>query len=173
MINLIPINIFRFIVVVFLQVMLFSQLNIHPYINIYVYPMFILLLPFETPRWLQMLLGLLIGVAVDVYLGTLGMHASAGLMIGYFRQPILSLITPRGTEYEVTPNIFLQGISWFSLYTVIVVGIDLLWYFIIENWTFLNIGWLILKFIVSTFFSTVFILIILLLTTSSRKRRLG
>lgn len=173
MIALLPINLLRFVLVVLLQVLLFSKLDVNPLINIYIYPLFIMLLPFETPKWLQMILGMLIGLVIDFFLGTMGMHASAGLLIGYLRPALLNAIAPRGTEYEVAPNIFLQGISWFSAYTVIMVSIDLLWYLILENWTFLNIGWLLLKFIISVFFSTVFILILLLLTTSSRKRRLS
>src|SRR5436190_763645 len=83
MIGQIPINLFRFLLLLLAQILMFSNINFSPYINPYVFPLFILLLPFETPRWLLMLLGLTSGLILDIFLGSTGMHAAVCLLIGY------------------------------------------------------------------------------------------
>src|SRR5690606_20723747 len=116
MINLIPIYTLRFFILLFLQVIFFNRIHLHPLISIYIYPLFILLLPFGTPRWLLMLLSAAMGLSVDFFSGSLGMHGAAAVLLGYLRPSLISIITPKGTEFEISPNIFLQGLSWFLLY---------------------------------------------------------
>src|SRR5687767_14536419 len=109
MLNQIPVILFRLILLALMQVLIFSNLNFSSFINPYVFPLFILLLPFETPRWLLMILGLLTGLLLDVFLGSVGMHAAAGLLTGYLRPFLINVITPKGTEFETAPNIYAQG----------------------------------------------------------------
>ena len=50
--NVIYKNIFRFILLLLLQIYVFDNINVWGYLNPYVYVLFILLLPLETPRFL-------------------------------------------------------------------------------------------------------------------------
>src|SRR3954465_6749323 len=110
MFSRIPINILRFIALLSVQVLIFSKLNLgpslSPYVCPFVYPLFILLLPFGTPQWLLMILGFVTGLVLDFFLGSLGMHAASCLLIAYLRPYLISIITPKGAEFEVEPNIY-------------------------------------------------------------------
>jgi hypothetical protein len=173
MLSLIPINILRFVALLAAQILIFSNIKFSPFINPYIYPLFILMLPFATPRWLLMLLGFATGLSVDLFLGSLGMHAAACLLIAYLRPGLISIITPKGAEFEVEPNINLQGTTWFLIYCGITTLIHHTFYFLIESWTFYNPFIAFLRIILSSAFSVLFMMIFLFLFSSSKKRRLA
>jgi len=171
MINQIPINLLRFMLLLLAQILVFSNINFTSFINPYVFPLFILLLPFETPRWALMLIGFLAGLILDIFLGSAGMHAAACLLIGYLRPFLINIITPKGTVFEISPQVYSQGAAWFAVYTGISILIYLTFYFLIEAATFFNFFLLFLKIVLSTVFSTGAILIILFLFSSRKKRK--
>jgi hypothetical protein len=81
-------------------------------------------LPFQTPKWLVLLLSFVIGISVDLFSNTGGMHAAASVLLGFLRQPILKLISPRdGYELTQSPTIKQFGFSWFFSYAGILVFI--------------------------------------------------
>ena len=173
MLSLIPINLLRFVALIAAQVLIFSNIKFSPFISPYVYPLFILLLPFATPRWLLIILGFVTGLTLDLFVGSLGMHAAACVLLAYLRPSLISIITPKGAEFEVEPNINLQGATWFAIYLGLATFIHHLCYFLIESWTFYNPFISLLRIILSTGFSVLFMMIFLVLFTSSKKRRLA
>ena len=116
MISQIPINFLRFFILLFAQVLIFSNINLSTFINPYIFPLFLLLLPFETPRWLLVILGFGAGLVLDFFLGSIGMHAAVCLALGFFRPSLINLITPKGTDFEISPNVYAQGVTWFIIY---------------------------------------------------------
>ncbi|MBL0308865.1 MAG: rod shape-determining protein MreD [Bacteroidetes bacterium] len=171
MINQIPVILFRLLLLLLVQVILFSNMNLSSLVIPYVFPLFVLLLPFETPRWLLMLLGFISGLTLDIFLGSTGMHAAAGVLIGYLRPFLINAITPKGTEFEISPNIYAQGVTWFVFYLGISMFLYLFFYFLVEAATFLNFFLQMLKIILSTVASVFFMLIFLFLFSARRKRR--
>ncbi len=171
MINQIPVNLLRFILLLLAQVLVISNMNFSSFVNPYVFPLFILLLPFETPRWLLMIIGLLAGLTLDIFLGSTGMHAAACLAVGYLRPLLISIITPKGTEFEISPNINSQGVMWFIFYTGITMLLYLTFYFLLEAATFFNFFLLLIKIVLSTLMSVAFMLIFLFLFSARKKRR--
>ena len=171
MINQIPINLLRFLLLLLAQLLIFSNVNFSSFINPYVFPLFILLLPFETPRWLLMLMGFAAGLGLEIFLGSMAMHAAAGLLIGYLRPFLISIITPKGTEFEISPNVYAQGLAWFVVYLGVATTIYLTFYFLMEAATFLNLFFLVLKIILSVIMSVAFMLIFLYLFSSKKQRR--
>ena len=171
MINEIPVNIFRFILLLLAQAFLFSNINFSSFVNPYIFPLFILLLPFSTPRLLLMLIGFSGGLMLDYLLGSIGMHAAACLLVAYLRPFLINVITPKGTEFEISPNVYAQGITWFSVYLGFSVIIYLTLYFFIEAATFLNFFLMLVKILLSTAASVFFMLTFLFLFSAKKKRR--
>lgn len=171
MISQIPVNIFRLILLLLAQILIFSNINFSSFINPYIFPLFILLLPFETPRWLLMLIGFGAGLLLDLFLGSVGMHAAACLLIAYLRPFLINIITPKGTEFEISPNVYAQGITWFVVYLGITMFLYLTFYFLVEAATFLNFFLLLIKIFLSVFVSVIFMLIFLFLFSAKKKRR--
>lgn len=171
MISQIPVNLFRLLLLLLVQILIFSHINFSSFINPYIFPLFILLLPFETPRWLLMLIGFSAGLALDFFLGSVGMHAAACLLIAYLRPLLINVITPKGTEFEISPNVYAQGITWFVVYLGFTMFIYLTFYFLVEAATFLNFFLLLVKIFLSVLVSVTFMLIFLFLFSARKKRR--
>ena len=77
MIKLFGRNIIRFVILVLLQVLVLDNIQISGHIVPHFYVLFILLMPFETPNWLLLLTAFALGLSVDMFNHTLGMHAAA------------------------------------------------------------------------------------------------
>ncbi len=126
-------NIVRFLVVILFQVLLMDNVMISGYMVPYVYLLFILLMPFETPRWVQLLSGFILGMGIDLFANTLGMHTAATVMIAFVRPYLLNLLAPRdGYEAETFPRIHYYGFLWFLKYTLIIVAIHHFMLFYLE-----------------------------------------
>lgn len=137
MIIKILIQLLRFIFLVLLQVVLLNHIQWSGYINPYIYVLFILLLPIETPSWLMMIIGFLTGLTIDMFGDSSGMHAAATTMMCFARPGVMKLIAPRD-GYESEGNLTIQqlGINWFITYVSFLVVIHHLFYFYCEVFRF-------------------------------------
>ncbi|MEP3838579.1 MAG: rod shape-determining protein MreD [Algibacter sp.] len=79
----------RFIVLVFVQVLILNHINFLGYINPYIYILFIALFPVKNNRIILILLSFLLGLTIDMFLDTGGIHAGACVFIAYARPVIL------------------------------------------------------------------------------------
>ncbi len=117
-------NIFRFVVVILFQVLVMDHVMLNGYLIPYFYLLLIILLPFETPRWIQLIVGFLLGMAMDLFSNTPGMHTVATLLVAFIRPYLLTLLAPRdGYEPETFPRIHYYGVFWFLKFALILVTI--------------------------------------------------
>jgi len=163
--NILITNAVRFVVFVFLQVLVFKRISIgsgewSSYVNLIVYPIFIILLPLRTPHFLMVLLGFLIGITIDSFYDSPGVHASACVFIGFIRPVILAAMAPQGgynMSYSPTKARF--GNTWFIIYASIMLFLHLFFYFSVEAFTFWLIDDIFLKTLFTFFISMIFIII--------------
>ncbi len=156
----IPLNILRFIILVFIQVLLFNNIQFSGYINPYIYVLFILLLPFETPKWFLLVLGFMMGLVIDLAMNTPGMHTSATVFISFIRPYVLSYISPRdGYEAGSSPTVSYYGLKWFLRYAVTITFLHHFVLFYLEIFRLSSFFNTLLKVIISNVFSLIFILI--------------
>ena len=114
MLNEITRNTIRFIVLLFVQVLLIKNVELGRFINPFIYVLFIIALPFETPRSLLLILAFIIGLAVDMFYDTLGMHAAASVFMAFCRPRVFRFFSPReGYEVGTQPTIRYMGNPWF------------------------------------------------------------
>jgi hypothetical protein len=147
-------NIWRFVLLLLLQVLVFRQMQIQGlgfnYVQILIYPLFILLLPVDISKSWLLILGFLMGLAVDMFYDSPGLHASASVLLAFIRPIVLHQLEPRG-GYKVnsvpTRNEF--GDNWFYRYASILLGVHLLAYFMLEAFQLSMIGSVLIKTITS------------------------
>ncbi|MHA7111280.1 rod shape-determining protein MreD [Sunxiuqinia elliptica] len=148
------------VVLVLLQVLLLNNIQFSGYINPYMYVLFILLLPFETPRYLLLLLGFFLGLLVDIFSNTPGFHASATTFLAFLRPYTISLISPRDTiEVNTPPRLKFMGIGWFLRYTLILVLAHHLFLFFVEAFTFNGFIHTLVRSLLSAAFTSILIII--------------
>ncbi len=96
--NTIVLNIGRFLFLGLLQVLLFNHINFLGHINPYPYLLFILLFPLNPNRSVFLLLSFLLGLSIDMFSNSGGVHAASCLLIAFIRPIILRWIF--GVSYE-------------------------------------------------------------------------
>jgi len=130
----------RFILLVLVQVIVLNNVQFSSFINPFLYILFILWLPVEMNKALVMLLGFLIGLSVDVFSDTLGMHTSATVFLAFVRPYVLRFLAPRdGYELSQAPSISELGLSWFVLYVSICTLLHHLFLFFVEVYRFVDV----------------------------------
>ena len=160
MINKIYINnIFRFFFLIFFQVLILNNIQFNGYINPYLYIYFILLLPFETPKWLLLISAFFLGLGIDMFSGTMGINAAATVFMAFFRPIVIKLIASK-KDYEqgIQPSISALGFKWFFSYSLILVLIHHFAFFYIEVFRFSEF----LTTFYRVIFSTIFTLILII-----------
>ena len=150
----------RFVVLILVQVLLLNNIHFLGYMNPYVYILFILLLPFETSRWALLIMAFALGLSVDLFSNSLGIHAAACVFAAYFRPDVMSLITSR-KEYEpgVEPSIADLGFQWFLMYSLILVSLHHLVLFLLEVFRFSNFFSTLGHSILNVLFTVLFIIL--------------
>ena len=126
-------NITRFFFLIFFQVLILNHINLGGYINPYFYIYFILLLPFDTPKWMLLIVAFLLGWCVDIFTNTIGLNASACVLMAFARPFVISAISS-GTESLLgdTPSLRNQGLKWFLYYSIILIVIHHFTFFFLE-----------------------------------------
>lgn len=158
--NDIVINIFRFIIVLILQIFLLNNINFLGYVNPYLYILFILLYPLNGNKGLLIFLSFLLGLTVDIFGDSGGVHAAASVFIAYMRPLILKFSFGISYEYNAI-NIQKADIGERVVYFSAMILLHHFILFLLEIFS-INHILLILK---STLFSGIFTLILILCTT--------
>src|SRR5690606_8195768 len=98
--NEIIINIVRFIVLVFLQVLMLNNVNLAGYINPYLYIFFILLYPLDGNKFLLIFLSFLLGLSIDIFEDSVCVLAVSCAFIAYIRPIVLIFSFVVSYEYN-------------------------------------------------------------------------
>jgi len=148
-------NVGRFLLLVFLQGLILNDINLLQGMAIpYLYILFLLMLPMETPRWLELILGLVLGLSIDMFTNTLGIHASACVFLAFLRPVYLKAIAPRdGYEFGQQPTVADQGLSWFLKYASVLILAHHSWLFYVEVYSFKGFFTTLLRVILSSAFT--------------------
>ena len=165
--SIIP-NIIRFILLTLLQALIFKEFAFgwggRVYFQTLIYPLFILLLPMNFPRWLIVLLAFTMGIILDIFYNSPGVHASAFVFTAFIREPILALLEPReGYSVNMSPTMQKMGSSWFFRYASIMMAIHLFFYFSVDAFTFVYIFDIFLKTLFSYIISIAFIMMVMII----------
>lgn len=122
-----------FVLVVLIQGLVVNNIEINEFLNPMVYPMLILMLPFELGLLATLIISFVVGITIDGFSNTFGLHASAAMLIGYMRPTLLKYIKPRdGYDSSLLPSLHDMGLAWFIGYSALFLFIHHLWFFSFE-----------------------------------------
>lgn len=148
-----------FLVLVLVQVLVLNNIQFSGYVNPFLYVLFILLLPFQTPTYLLIVLGFLLGLSVDIFSNTPGIHSSATVFMAFLRPQVINLISGRDSEKGIYPRVSQLGLVWFLKYTFMLVVCHHVFLFFIEAFSFGGAFFTLMRSLLSSFFSILLIII--------------
>ncbi|MFT5940836.1 MAG: rod shape-determining protein MreD [Sediminicola sp.] len=155
------INIVRFLLLVFFQVLVFNNLNFFGYINPMVYILFIFWYPIKENRTLFLLLSFFLGLTIDLFSDTMAIHTASVITIAFLRPSIMRFCFGVNYEFQsfkLSNSTKAQQITFIAL----LILIHHIVFFSLEIFSFSNLL-IILKKVGST--SSVTLLVCLLISS--------
>ncbi|MEB0261346.1 MULTISPECIES: rod shape-determining protein MreD [unclassified Mucilaginibacter] len=165
------INLIRFVVLVALQVFLLKNISLYNLSTPYLYILFIMLLPFETPNVVLFALAFVLGLTIDAFYDTPGLHAASCTLLALVRIMFISITVQKdGFDNEPEPTLSIMGFRWFFTYALILTLFHHFFLFNLEVFRFDEIGYTLSRFIFSSIF-TVFLMLVSGLLFFRKKER--
>ncbi len=148
------INIARFILLLAAQILIFNNINLFGYINPYPYILFIILYPINANKFALLLSAFALGLMMDMFSNSGGVHATACLVLAYYRPYIFKFAFGVSYEYQ---TVRLNDILTPERFSFILIAVSLhhLVLFLLEAFRFSFI----LDILLKTFFTTIFTII--------------
>jgi hypothetical protein len=165
------INIIRFFALIFVQVFLLKNVTLYDLSIPYLYILFILLLPFEIPNILLFALSFIMGLTIDAFYDTPGLHAAACTLLAFVRILFISItVQKEGFDNDPEPTLSIMGFRWFFTYALILTLFHHFFLFNLEVFRLSEIQYTFTRFILSSVF-TVFLMLVSGLLFFRRKER--
>ena len=167
-------NIFRFALLILVQVYVLDNIRLHYMVTPYLYMLFVLWLPFQMGRAWQMIIAFLLGFTLDSFRHCPGFHASACVLIAYIRPYLINLLIPQEgaeTNYDEPSVKSMGGVVPYALYLAVLIFIHHAWLFLIETLQFGGGMYFIVKTVLSTILSLLLIAITELFFSRKQKFR--
>jgi hypothetical protein len=148
-----------FVSLVLVQVLIFNQVQFSGFFNPYVYVLFIILLPLSTPRYAVLILAFLLGLIIDIFSNSLGVHSAATVFIAYLRPLVIRIISNREDDKSNYPGLHQNKLIWFINYVSIIVLLHHSLLFYLEVYTFANFFNTLYRVFLSSLFSIIIIVL--------------
>lgn len=166
------VNLLRFILLVFIQVFLLKNATLYNLSTPYLYILFILLLPFEIPNFLLFALAFILGLTVDAFYDTPGLHAAACVLLAFVRIQFINITVQKdGFDNEPEPTVSVMGFRWFFTYSVVLTLFHHFFLFNLEVFRFSEIQYTLTRVVLSSIFTVFLMLISGLIFYRSRERK--
>lgn len=150
--------IIQFIVVVLLQVLLFNNMDYFYLVSPYIYIIFLLDLPLNIKTPSLMFIAFLLGLTVDFFSGTMGLHTAACTAIGFVRAGYLKMLFSNLEFKFQQPSVIQFETSGYLKYAVGMVSLHHIILFMLEALSFNNFGFLLLRIIINIALSLLIIM---------------
>ena len=135
------------------QVFLFNRLTLFRTASPFIFPLFIFMLPLQMPRMLLYFLAFGMGLLVDIVSGMYGLHAFSMVFAAGLRDSVVALTTSTGIRELNDFAFYDQRMGWYAIYLLPLFFIHHLAYFLLESFSFQQMGLTLLKTISSTAYS--------------------
>ena len=161
-------NIFRFILLLTVQIIIFNNMNFLGYISPYPYLLFIILYPVNGNKYGLLLASFLLGLILDFFSNSGGIHTTACIILAYYRPYLFKFSFGISYEYQtvrlndvLTPERFS-----FLLFSVLIHHIVL---FVLETFQIRFFWDTLLRILLSSAFTIILCIIIIYLTKPNRR----
>ena len=150
----------RFVVLIILQGLILNNVQVFGVASTYFYVIFLLYLPVEFNRIIGMLLAFALGISIDLFSSSWGLHVFACVFLAYLRPTLLRFLAPRdGYEFNAIPNWRTMGFLWFVTFSSIAIFIHHFTVHFVEAFRFSEFFNVLGRALASTIFTVVLLVI--------------
>lgn len=154
------INILRCFILLFVQILLLKNMSFYGLSTPFIYILFLLLLPFNISNLLLYALSFGTGLLLDGFYDTMGVHATACVVLAFVRISFISISLNKDAHDEPEPSLSYMGFMWFALYSILCIVSHHLVVFFLEAFKWTEIGYTLLRTGLSCIFTFILILLI-------------
>ncbi|RPA66931.1 rod shape-determining protein MreD [Cyclobacteriaceae bacterium YHN15] len=123
-----------FVFYLVVQVVLLKNMVLFGTSFCFLYVFFILLLPIEMKTIPIMLIAFAMGIGIDIFYDTIGIHTASLVALAFLRNTWLNTLTPTGGYDEnLTPSLLNLGLGWYVSYSLPLILIHHGLFFFIES----------------------------------------
>lgn len=161
-------NSVRFILLLLAQVAIFNNINLFGFINPLPYILFIILYPVNAPKYSLLLSSFTLGILMDLFCNSGGIHAAACITIAYFRPSFLKFSFGISYEYQtirINDKLNLERFSF--LLTIITTHHSIL--FLLEIFRFNLMTDILIRIFLTTIFTVILCIIIIYLFKPAKR----
>ena len=161
-------NTIRFVLLIAAQVIIFNNINLFEFINPLPYVLFILLYPVNTNKSGLLIASFLLGLTIDLFENSGGVHATACLVLAYIRPAFFRFAFGLSYEYQtIKINDHLSPERFTFIFISIITHHLIL--FLLEFFKFTFLFEIFIRTITTTLFTLVVSIIIIYLFKPSKK----
>ncbi|WP_348813005.1 rod shape-determining protein MreD [Flavobacterium maritimum] len=162
------VNIFRFILLLAVQIIVFNNMNFFGFVSPFPYVLFIILYPVNGNKSGLLIASFLLGLVMDMFSNSGGIHATSCLALAFYRPYLFKFSFGLSYEYQtvklndvLTPERFS-----FILLSVLIHHLVL---FVLEAFQFSFIWDILLRTALSTIFTIIICIIIIYLIKPNKR----
>ncbi len=161
-------HIARFIGFVLLQVLVLNHVLLYDYVNPYLYVLFIILLPLNQSKIKTLFFSFLLGLSIDFFSDTGGVHAMACLFTAYVRPLVLRFSFGINYDYQ-TLKFYEEGFKQRITYVSLLVFTHHLVMFSMEAFQLKLWKFVVFNTLYSFIFTTVLSMLVIALIGNKKK----
>jgi len=129
-------------------------------VMIFVYPLALLLLPIGLPRSALITMAFIMGMVIDIFYDSLGIHTASFVFTAFMRSFVLRLLEPRGGyRIDYTPELRIYGPGWFLSFVGIMMFLHCFVFFSIDAFTFVYFDKILVNSIFTFFVSYIVVIL--------------
>ena len=117
-----------------LQVLLINNLRISGLCYPFLYVLCLLVMPLTLPRWVDLIIGALVGLIMDAFCNSAGVHMAACTAIMLIRPYMIERMVVDSERLTDEISISTIGSTTFSIYAAILIAIHHTIVFFLTNW---------------------------------------
>lgn len=161
-------NIFRFISLFLLQIIIFNNINLFGFVSPFPYVLFIILFPVNGNKSALLISSFLLGLLLDIFSNSGGIHTTASILLAYFRPSIFKFAFGVSYEYQtIKLNDTLTPERFSFLFVAILLHHLIL--FVLEAFQFSLVLDILLRSITSTALTIIISIIIIYLIKPNKR----
>lgn len=148
--QLVLVNIIRFVLLILIQVFLLDNIQFLGYVTPMIYILFILSLPVRFHKGALLILAFGMGLIVDMFNNTMGLHAFASVLMAFLRAPVIRMFVSIDEGANPSPSFRSIGVNSYIKYVIALVLAHHFVLFLMESFSFFNLSLLVPKILISS-----------------------